>query len=173
LEVKLSDDRVLKIINIDTRYIDEHGRPLSATDFLKSLIGKLPNIYDTEAQLREIWANPDTRDDLLHKLHDIGVDQEQLDALKVMFEAKDSDIFDVLAHISFNSDIKKRVERTQYVKNSKIIFSHYEDLKAQDFLGFLLEQYEVNGVLELSKNSLKGLVELYKGGSISEVSQVF
>jgi hypothetical protein len=27
--------------------------------------------------------------------------------------------------------------------------------------------------LELSKNSLKGLVELYKGGSISEVSQVF
>jgi type I restriction enzyme R subunit len=38
LEVRLADDRVLKIIDIETRYTDESGRPLSATDFLQKLV---------------------------------------------------------------------------------------------------------------------------------------
>jgi type I restriction enzyme R subunit len=61
-----------------------------------------------------------------------------------MFEAKDSDIFDILAHISFNTDIKKRVERVAHVKDNKILFSQYEDFKAKEFLDFLLEKYQQN-----------------------------
>jgi hypothetical protein len=33
-----------------------------------------------------------------------------------MFDAQDCDIFDVLAHISFNTDLKKRIERVAHVK---------------------------------------------------------
>jgi len=68
LEIRLADDRILKITNVETRYIDEHGKPLSATDFLQKLIGKLPELYKDEAQLRTLRANPETRENLLQKL---------------------------------------------------------------------------------------------------------
>jgi len=173
LEVRLADDRVLKIIDIETRYTDESGRPLSATEFLQKLVWNLPNIYESEKQLREARANPDTREELLHKLEEMGVDTEQLENLKVMFDANDSDIFDILAHISFNTEIKKRVERVAYVKGSKLLFSQYQDLKAKEFLEFLLEKYQQNGVNEISKSNLQGLVQLFKKGSVPEIAGYF
>lgn len=173
LEVKLADDRVLKIVNIETRYIDEHGKPVSATEFLQTLIGKLPDLYQSEEQLRTLRANPETREKLLSKLADIGVDTEQLESLKKMFEAQDSDIFDILAHISFNADIKKRVERVAYVKDHKLIFQQYEDLKAQDFLDFVLQQYAEHGIFELQGNNLGNLISLYKKWTVPEMALAF
>lgn len=173
LEVRLADDRILKIVNIETRYIDEHGKPVSATDFLKNLIGKLPEFYKDEAQLRSLRANPETRESLLTKLSHLGIDSEQLESLKRMFEADDSDIFDILAHISFNSNIKKRVERVAYVKNTQIVFDHYENLKAQEFLDFILEQYAEHGIFELQKNNLSKLIDLSKQWSVSDMVTVF
>ena len=131
--VQLWDDRVLKITNIDIRYIDESGKPITAEEFLKKLIGKLPNFYESEEQLRTIWSNPDTREELLYKLAEIGIGEKHLEKLKEMFDAEDCDIFDVLAHISFNSDLKKRVERVEHVRWTSILFEQYEDLK-KDFL---------------------------------------
>jgi len=160
--VQLADDRVLKIVNIETRYIDENGKPVSATEFLQKLIGKLPELYKDEQQLRTLRANPETREKLLNKLSDIGIDKEQLEDLKTMFSAQDSDIFDILAHISFNADIKKRTERVAYVKGIKVIFDHYENLKAQEFLDFILEQYAEHGIFELQRNNLGKLISLYK-----------
>lgn len=173
LEVRLADDRVLKIIDIETRYTDETGRPLSATDFLQKLVWNLPTLYKDESQLRGLRANPDTREDLLQQLAEMWIDGEQLEILKTMFEAKDSDIFDILAHISFNTDIKKRVERVAHVKDNKILFSQYEDFKAKEFLDFLLEKYEINGVVEISKTNLKWLVQLFKKGSVPEIAGYF
>ncbi len=173
LEVKLADDRILKIINVETRYIDEHGRPVSATDFLQKLIGQLPELYKDEQQLRTLRANPETREKLLEKLASMGIDKEQLESLKKMFEADDSDIFDVLAHISFNTDIKKRTERVAYVKGIRIVYDHYENIKAQDFLNFILEQYAEHGILELQGNNLGNLISLYKKGTVPEMALAF
>jgi len=92
----------------------------------------------------------------------MGIDNEQLESLKKMFEAENSDIFDILAHISFNANIKQRVERVAYVKGTKILFDHYENLKAQDFLNFILEQYAEHGIFELQGNNLGNLISLYK-----------
>src|SRR5690554_1193704 len=82
LIVELSNGRQLKVTNIDTRYIDENGRPLTVREFLEKLVGELPAIYKDEAQLRKIWSNPDTRADLLVKLGDLGFDNAQLNDLR-------------------------------------------------------------------------------------------
>lgn len=173
LEVQLADDRVLKITNIETRYIDENGKPVSATEFLQKLIGKLPELYKDEQQLRTLRANPETREKLLNKLSDVGIDKEQLEDLKTMFSAQDSDIFDILAHISFNSDIKKRVQRVAYVKDHKLIFEQYENFKAQEFLDFVLEQYAEHGIFELQRNNLGKLISLYKKWTVPEMALAF
>lgn len=173
LEIRLADDRILKIVNVETRYIDENWKPVSATDFLQKLIWQLPDLYQNEEQLRTLRANPETREKLLEKLASMWIDSEQLESLKKMFEADDSDIFDILAHISFNSDIKKRVQRVAYVKSTKIVFDHYENLKAQEFLNFVLEQYAEHWIFELQRNNLGKLISLYKQWTISDMANIF
>jgi len=54
-------------------------------------------------------------------LKDMNIDESQLNNLKQIFDAVDSDIYDVLARLSFNLDIKKRNERAIAVENSSFI----------------------------------------------------
>lgn len=138
LEVKLHDNRALQIVNIEIRYIDETGKPLSATQYLEQLIGKLPALYESEEQLRKLRADPETREKLLAMLDDIGIDKEQLETLQMMFQAQDSDIYDILAHLSFSSPLKSRDERVQRVKVHDHLQSLAEDLNARKFLEFVL-----------------------------------
>jgi len=65
IRVRLSNNKELRIVNIETRYIGDDGKPLTATQYLESLIGKLPALYHSEAQLRTARANPKTREELL------------------------------------------------------------------------------------------------------------
>src|SRR5699024_5321546 len=71
LVVELSNGRKLKIIDVETRYIDENGKPLTAKQFLEKLVGDLPHLYQSEEQLRKAWANPETRKELLEKLSNL------------------------------------------------------------------------------------------------------
>lgn len=174
LEIKL-DNRVLRVTNIETRYIDESWKPLSATEFISKLVGQLPSLYDSEDQLRKLRSNPETRENLLDHLARIGIDQEQLADLQVMFDAEESDIFDVLMHISFNAELRKRYERVDYVEGKAHIVDHYEKLEAKEFLQFLLDQYEKYGIQELSKVKIITLVDMYRPGhyNLVDMARVF
>lgn len=162
LIIELSNGRVLKVIDIDTRYIDESGKPLTVREFLEKLVGELPAIYQDEKHLRKIWANPDTRKELLEQLETLGFDKEQLDSLRNMIASPECDIFDVLSHISFSSELKTRKERAIRVRNDNF-FDIYQNLKAKEFLNYVLKQYESFGIEELQRDKLGDLVRLKLG----------
>ncbi|WP_127845477.1 EcoAI/FtnUII family type I restriction enzme subunit R [Psychroflexus aestuariivivens] len=163
LIIELSNGRQIKVTDIDTRYIDENGKPLTVREFLEKLIGELPTIYKDEDQLREIWSNPDTRSELLEKLGELGFDNEQLNDLRNMIATPECDIFDVLSHISFSSDLMTRKQRVKFVKDDVQFFDVYENLKAKDFLEFILKHYEEHGIEELQRDKLGDLVKLKLG----------
>lgn len=173
LEVKLADGRELKIINVEIRYIDEHGKPLSATEYLEKLIGKLPALYQSEEQLRTLRANPDTREKLLGQLQDIGIDSEQLQTLQKMLQAQDSDIFDVLAHLSFAAPFVSREQRVSYVEQNDSIITDTANITAKEFLEFVLEYYEGHGSQELIRGKIGDIIKLYGKGSVMDVSKSF
>lgn len=162
LIVELSNGRKLKIIDVETRYIDENGRPLTAKQFLEKLVGDLPRIYQSEEQLRKAWANPEARNELLIKLSEIGFDSEQLETIRKMIATPDTDIFDVLAHISFSTDIQTREERAKRVRNDSFL-SDYSHSKAREFLEYVLSVYENHGIEELSRNKLNDLIRINLG----------
>lgn len=171
LVVKLAPNREVKVIDIETRYLDPTtGKHLNSNDFLKRIIGDLPSIYQDEHQLRMLWSNPETREELLHNLANIWLDSEQLEDLKKMFEAEKSDIFDILAHISFNSDIKFRAERSQYWEET---VEKYQSLKAKEFLEFLLGLYVKNGILEFRKDGLASKIALFNQWQPREIAETF
>lgn len=163
LIIDLSNDRKLKVTDIDIRYIDENGKPLTVREFLEKLIGELPGIYQDEEHLRKIWSNPDTRADLLIKLGELGFDSQQLSDLRDMIASPDCDIFDVLSHISFSSELMTRKQRVRFVKNDVQFFEVYKNLEAREFLEFVLKHYEDYGIEGLQRNSLGDLVKLKLG----------
>ena len=171
LIIELSNGRIIKVIDVDIRYIDENGKPLTVREFLEKLVGELPAIYQSEEHLRQIWANPDTRKDLLVQLGSLGFDKEQLDALRNMIASPECDIFDVLSHISFSSDLKTRKERAFAVRNDNF-FAVYQNLKARDFLEYVLNHYEKFGIEELQRDKLGDLVKL-KLGTTKDAKVIF
>lgn len=169
--VKLADNREVKIINIETRYLDPTtGKHLSSEDFIKKILGELPKLYQNEHDLRLAWANPETREKFLKNLEYIWLDAEQIENLKKIFEAEKSDIFDILAYISYGNEIKNRTERSKIAKS---ILEKYKNPKAKDFLQFLLELYEREWIMNFKKDGLSSKIELFNRWLAREIAAEF
>ena len=154
--VKLAQGRKVEIIDIDTRYVGADGTPLSAEEFLKQLVGSLPRLFKDVEQLENL-----------------GFGTKNLKDLKSMMNAEDSDIFDVLAYLSFNTPMKTRKERVSQLNGNKQVFAVYSDYKAIDFLKFILKRYEADGVEELGEDKIGDLIKLSELGSIQDAKNVF
>lgn len=168
LKVKLLDNRELSVVNVETRYIGEDGKPLTAEEYLLSLVGKLPALYQSEAQLRALRSDPKTREDLLRELRRMGLDQEHFELLQAMFEAPESDLFDVLTYLSYGEEMKTRSQRVQRVL-SQDLMSSPEQLDAKAFLEYLLAYYQEHGSAELVQSKMGELIKLYGRGQINIV----
>ncbi|HEF9829157.1 TPA: DEAD/DEAH box helicase family protein, partial [Campylobacter coli] len=134
----------LKVLDITTTYVGAQGKPLSTKEFLEFLIGKLGEYYDDEAKLREIWSDQKNRERFLKALANDGVDENALKDLREIFQ-KDCDIYDVLAHLSFNAEIKTRQERVLQVENGEFL-KRFQKEKAIKFIEFLLNRYQEYGI---------------------------
>jgi len=172
VEVELSNGRKLKVTNIEVRYIDADGKPLTAKEFLEKLIGFIPNLYSGEEEFRRLWANPDTREQILQKLEQEGFDGEQLETLREMLSAKDCDIFDVIAYLTYSSEMLTRHQRVE-IADSDHFFDVYQNMKAKDFLHFVLKRYEKDDIQELRRDRIGELIKLNNMGTPIEAAQVF
>ena len=161
----------LKVIDIETTYVGADGKPLKTKEYLQFLIGILGKFYNDEEKLREIWSNPKNRKEMLNKLSSMGIDEKNLTDLKEIFEAKESDIYDVLAHLSFNLDIKTREERVLSLNNSDFV-EKYHNEKVKNFIEFILDRYKKDGVKELDEKNLSTLIKL-SGNNPKELKKAF
>lgn len=173
LKVKLGKQRELKVIDIETRYIDENGKPLTIQEFVERLIQQLPGLFTSVDELRDIWSDPDLREQLLAKLVQAGFDKEQLSTLRRMFEADDCDIFDLLAFLAFEQPMATRKSRAEAVRANSVFFDQYQQEKAKQFLHFVLNRYEQTGVTELARERLPALIELSGLGTTKDASIAF
>jgi type I restriction enzyme, R subunit len=157
IKIKLADGKERTIQHMmATMFYSPDGKPMSAAQFIERLFGELPGLFKDEDELRTLWGQPDTRKALLESLSERGFGDEQLDEIKLMIDAEKSDLYDVLAYIAFALAPVTRQERVESHKDQ--IFNHYDD-KLQAFLDFVLAQYVKEGVGELDKEKLPGLLK--------------
>jgi len=173
LRVRLGKHREFKVIDIETRYIDENGKPLTIQEFVERLIQQLPGLFKSVDELRDIWSDPDLREQLLGKLVQAGFDKEQLSTLRRMFEADDCDMFDLLAFLAFEQPMATRKSRAEAVRANSAFFNQYPQEKAKQFLHFVLNRYEQTGVTELARERLPALIELSGLGTTKDASMAF
>ncbi|GGZ75602.1 EcoAI/FtnUII family type I restriction enzme subunit R [Paraglaciecola chathamensis] len=173
LKVTLGKHRELKVIDVEIRYIDDNGKPLTLQEFVERLIAQLPGLFKSIDELRQIWSDPDERETLLDKLVQSGFDKEQLVTLRRMFEAEECDVFDLLAFLAFEQPMATRKARADNVRSNTAFFSQYQQEKAKQFLNFVLNRYEQVGNTELSRQRLPALIELSGLGTTKDASQAF
>jgi type I restriction enzyme, R subunit len=166
LRIELSKDNVRELQAVkQTSFWDSEGKPISAEQFVKLLFNDLPQIFKSEDELRAIWSRPDTRKQLLTRLNEHGYSEAQLEDLRTLIKAIDSDIFDVLAFVAFNTEPVSRDYRATKAKEQ---FSYKN--KQLTFINFILDQYVNLGFKELDNEKLPKLITL-KYQSLNKAKQ--
>ena len=164
--------RELEVTNIEIFYVGIDGKPLNTENYLRFLIGSLAEIYNDENQLREIWSNPKERENLLENLQNLKIEIEQFENLQKLFNSPNSDIYDILAFLSFNLEIKTKAERILSVENSDFM-AKFQSNKAKKLLEFILERYRKDGFQELASDGLSNLVKLSGLGTVRDIALEF
>ncbi|MFA6423917.1 MAG: DEAD/DEAH box helicase family protein [Candidatus Magasanikbacteria bacterium] len=158
LKIKLRDGKEREIQHmISTSFWSADGKPVSVQEFMDNMFGTMPEFFKSEEELRKIWSNPTTRKVFLEKIAEAGYGKDELETLQKLIDAEQSDLFDVLAYVSFAS---KPISRTERVDTTKKIILKGLDEKQTEFLQFVLNKYIDNGVEELDEEKLPQLLNL-------------
>ena len=168
--IKLSDGKTREIQHISSvMYWSPDGKPITAREFVERMFDDLPHFFENEDQLREIWSTPDTREKLLKNLAEAGYDDEKLNGMKDLIDAKDSDVYDVLAYVAYAAETKTRVDRVIAAKPA--IARAFSDYKQMEFIEFILDKYIEDGVYELAPSKITPLVTL-KYNTVTEAASI-
>jgi type I restriction enzyme, R subunit len=181
LRIKLSDGKVREIDSMSSTYFYVDGKPISAEEFLKRLFDtlKLPELLESEEKLRELWANPMTRRELLKKLEGAGCHKDDLEKLQELINARDSDLFDVLEYIAY---AKSPVSRAARVETNKNNIYNLLNPKQREFVAYVLRNYVDVGVDELDVSKLSTMLSAKYGslhaaqqelGSVQDIQRTF
>ena len=158
LKIKLRDGKEREIQHmISTSFWSADGKPISVQEFMDNLFGAMPEFFTSEDGLRKIWSNPTTRKVFLDKIAEIGYGKDELEMLRKMIDAENSDLFDVLSYVSFLTKPISRVERVEQAKEK--MFEGLDE-KQKEFLDFVLSKYEEKGVEELGEEKLPVLLNI-------------
>jgi len=158
IKIRLADGKEREIQHmISTSFWSPDGKPMSAEEFLKSLFGELSKMIKSEDELRSIWSNPKNRREFLDRISALGFGPVELEELQKLIHAEKSDIYDVLAFVSF---AVKPISREARVHNSETNIYDGLEQNYKDFIQFVLVNYIESGVRELDEEKLPHLLEL-------------
>ena len=158
--IKLADGKARSIQYLQATSYWFDGRPITALEFLQKLFGDLSGMIADEDELRSQWRNPETRERLLGVLADKGYDEDRLADMRQLVDAKDSDLFDVLAYVRFSLDPLSLKDRANDARVSGL--SGYEG-EMRTFLNEVLANYEKAGEAELTFQNLTNLLSARYG----------
>ncbi|NCU34162.1 DEAD/DEAH box helicase [Candidatus Saccharibacteria bacterium] len=153
--VRFSDGKTREIkYAVDTKFYMD-GKPVSPEEFLDRMFGELPDLFTSEEDLRRQWSDPRARKLLLIELAERGFEEDKLQALKELLEAKNSDAYDVLRYIAYAKPVMTRRERAENVRNN---YLKQLNENKQEFVQFVLDVHERDGENELGAEKLSNLV---------------
>ena len=181
VKIRLADGKEREIQTMTSTLFYVDGRPIAAEEFFKRIFNilHLPEFFGTEEQLRKAWANPLTRKQLLVKLESAGCSRDDLEHVRKMINAQDSDLFDVLEYVSY---AKKPITRKERAESAKPNIHAFLEDKDKDFIDFVLSQYIAGGESELDVGKLSTLIQLkyttvYEGvrvlGDVDAIQKTF
>ena len=117
---------------------------------------KLPEVLEDENKLSEIWSKPETRKELLKKLERHNFKKNDLEDLRTLINAENSDMFDVLQWIAFHKPFISRQERVEQSKGKIYAFLKKNEI---EFIDSVLNNYIQSDIDELDDSTFLKFLE--------------
>ncbi|MBR6198300.1 MAG: DEAD/DEAH box helicase family protein [Bacteroidaceae bacterium] len=167
IDIKLSNGRRMSLETTWERKIFFGDEFISLEEYVQRLFGKIPEFFSGAKDLRDKWANPDTREQLLKTLDEAGFAEEKLLLLKNMLKMQNCDLLDVLEYIAYDSTPIERTKRVEHVKKQYVDSLGKEQ---REFDNLILQYYVSNGFRELDSDKLSTFITI-KFNSISDAKE--
>jgi type I restriction enzyme, R subunit len=149
---------------------DSDGRQLRVVKFTDYAAEKVRTLYPSAAEMRERWADPDGRSEIIALLEERGIDFDELASASNRPEA---DPFDLLCHLAFNAPLRTRRERADRLRNEKKDFFDHYGPEAQAVLEELLEKYAEHGTAQFVIPDVLKVPPISGHGNVREIAGLF
>ena len=155
--VKLSPLRAISLYTQWHERVQFGDELITMEQYIEKLFGALPKFLDGADDLRERWAQPETRYELLSLLERSGFQEDKLEQVKRMLRLEECDMLDVLSYLAYNTTPIERERRAELLREE---MKQRLNEEQQDFLNFMLNQYVLNGYKELDPDKLGTLLDM-------------
>lgn len=150
--------------------LDPDGKQLRVIKFADYAAEKVRLLYPSVIDLRNRWADPQRRSEIIDRLKDRGIDFDDLAAVANQPEA---DPFDLLCHIAFNAPLRTRRERADRLRKEKKDFFDEYGPEAKAILNDLLEKYAEHGTAQFVLPDVLHVPPISAHGNPLEIARLF
>lgn len=150
--------------------LDADGNQLRVVRFTDYTAEKVRTFYRNAAELRNDWADPDHRRNIIDRLGERGID---FDELASVANQPDADPLDLLCHIAFNAPLRTRRERAQRLRSEKKDFFEQYGPEAREILGELLDKYTEHGTAQFVIPEVLEVPPISKRGNVIQIARYF
>src|SRR5262249_49857920 len=150
--------------------LDPDGNQLRVVQFTDYTADKVRTLFRNATELRDEWADPDRRRDIINRLEERG---SAFDHLAETANQPDADPLDLLCHLAFNAPLRTRRERAERLRKEKKDFFDQYGPEARAILNELLEKYTEHGTAQFVLPDVLEVPPLSGHGNVMEIAEKF
>jgi len=150
--------------------LDPDGKQLRVLKFADYAAEKVRTLYPSAPELRQKWANPSDRSEIIDKLAQRGI---SFDELAETAKQPDADPFDLLCHVAFNAPLRTRRERAQRLREERKGFFDQYGPEARAILNELLDKYAEYGTAQFVLPDVLQIPPISDRGNVIEIAKIF
>jgi type I restriction enzyme, R subunit len=164
------DGEPVEIVHELVYQLDAYGKRLNVIEYADYTADTVRKLYPTAARFREVWSDPQLREDILQALADRGIEFEHL---ADMTHHPEADPFDLLCHLAYDAPLRTRRERADQVRQRQPDFFRRYGPQARAILHELLEKYAEHGTAQFKMPDALKVPPISEFGNISEIIRFF
>jgi type I restriction enzyme R subunit len=150
--------------------LDSEGNKLRVVKYSDYTGEKVRTLYPSAAKLREKWADPGQRSEIIEALAERGIDFGQLADVTGQ---SDADPFDLLCHVAYSAPLRTRRERATSLRREQKAFFEQYGPEAKAILDELLEKYAEHGVAQFELPDILKVPPISNHGNVIEIAAFF
>lgn len=150
--------------------LDPDGKQLRVVKYSDYAADKVRILFPGAIRMREQWANPKERAEVIRQLEERGINFNELADSVGQPEA---DPFDLLCHLAFNAPLRTRRERAERLKNDRNDFFDHFSPEARAILEELLEKYANHGTAQFVVPDILKVPPISEHGNVIEIANYF
>ena len=164
------DGGSIKIASHLVYELDADGKQLQVVQYTDYTADKVRTLFATPDDLRNQWADPVKRQEVLLELEQRGI---YFSDLANETEHPDADPLDLLCHLAFNAPLRTRKQRADYLRKNKPDFFDQYGTEAKEILSTLLDKYTEHGPKQFSIPDSLQVPPISEHGNFMEIANLF